>query len=185
MAPPGVDDGGLPGRLHAGAHVGLPLRPVRDRRPAARGAHGHQRRRAILGCAALWGRVVEATDGWRGERGYPLVLFAPTTDGGDRRRRDPSLALARFRSSRLPGSRPVGLPVAATTAALGRRYAVPAHPLPAVPRLAVWESDVAGRAAAVRDEAARGLGARRLGDRNADARFSRTVEAMLAALQGR
>ena len=95
---------------------------------------------------------------------------------------------SRSRGSGRRGSRahvPSGLPVAATTAALGRRYAVPAHPLPAVPRLAVWESDVAGRAAAVRDEAARGLGARRLGDRDADARFSRTVEDMLAALQGR
>ena len=140
---------------------------------------------AILGCAALWGRVVEATDGWRGERGYPLVLFAPTTEAGDRRRRDPSLALARIRSSRLPGSRPAGLPGADATAALGRRYAVPAHPLPAIPRPVVWESDVAGCAIAVREEAARGLGSRRLGDRDADARFARTVDAMLAALQGR
>lgn len=62
---------------------------------------------------------------------------------------------------------------------------MPAHPLPAVPRLAVWESDVAGCAVALREEAARGLGARRLGVRDADARFARTVDAMLAALQGR
>jgi hypothetical protein len=47
----------------------------------------------------------------------------------------------------------------------------------------VWESEVSVRAAAVRDEAARGLAARRLGDRDADARFTRAVEDMLAALQ--
>jgi hypothetical protein len=140
---------------------------------------------AILGCTALWGRVVEATDGWRAEHAYPLVLFAPTVEGDDRRRQKSYLALARIRSSRLPGSRPVGPPDAATTRALGRRYAVPAHPLPRIPRLAVWESAVSDRAEAVRDEAARGLASRRLGDRDAEDRFAHAVEDMLAALRGR
>lgn len=60
--------------------------------------------RGIIGCAALWGDVVEGTHGWRASHGYPRLLIA---DPGLGRR-----ALAR----------------------LGERYGVPVHtseiPLP-------------------------------------------------------
>jgi hypothetical protein len=37
----------------------------------------------VLGTVALWGRVVEASHGWRAQLGYPTALFVPT---GTRRR---------------------------------------------------------------------------------------------------
>jgi hypothetical protein len=62
--------------------------------------------RGILGCAALWGEVVEGTRGWRASHGYPRLLIA---DPGVGRR-----ALTR----------------------LGDRYGVPVHVSPvSVPAL--------------------------------------------------
>jgi hypothetical protein len=49
-------------------------------------------RGSVVGVTALWGRVVEAEHGWRGEHGFPVVLFA-----------EPALP-ERTRTARPPGS---------------------------------------------------------------------------------
>jgi len=133
----------------------------------------------VLGCAALWGRVVEATEGWRAERGYPLVLFAPTVDHGGRF--DVQQAVLWRALVRRPGiTPPPDPPDAATLRALAHRYAVPVHAVPTLRRgHAAWMD---GPATVVRDEAARGLAARRLGDGHARLRFERAVEDLLAVL---
>lgn len=48
---------------------------------------GYARPGGMLGCVALWGRVIEGENGWRAERGYPLVLFAAPSIADDVRER--------------------------------------------------------------------------------------------------
>lgn len=133
----------------------------------------------VLGCTALWGRVIEATEGWRGERGYPLVLFVPPLDPAPDNPYDEI-------SWRLPtGTDAVDPDETAGDAVvrvrLGERYAVPTFPL-------VWNAlrttttPVASRAAAVRDEAAHGLAGRRLGDPDAQQRLITAATALTEAL---
>lgn len=134
----------------------------------------------VLGCAALWGRVVEATEGWRGQRGYPLVLVAPTGTGSHRRGWVPH---ARRRAQALnPHLRALGRTDEDTVRALGRRYAVPAHTLVGPPAR-LEGSPVAVRAEGVRREAVRGLAARRSGDGDARDRFDRAVDALVSVLR--
>jgi hypothetical protein len=136
----------------------------------------------VLGCTALWGRVVEATEGWRAERGYPLVLFAPTVDRRDRF--DAQHAVLWRTLVHRPGVAPQpDPPDEATLRALARRYAVPAHPVPTLRQAHAPRMD--GPATVLRDEAARGLAARRLGDGHARRRFDRAVDDLLAALDRR
>lgn len=151
----------------------------------------------VLGCAALWGRVVECTDGWRGQRAYPLLLFgqAHDPDAGPSRPGAPSAA----RGSPLDGS---------TLRELGRRYAVPLHRMPpghlplgpplsaaavAVARMRLGagvahlddldRSRALAEAADVSAEVGRGLAARRLGDASAERRLDIAVDRFLAALR--
>lgn len=88
-------------------------------------------RGSVVGVTALWGRVVEAEHGWRGEHGYPVVLFA-----------EPAL------SER-------------TRARVAARYAVAVHRLPAPLETLVrsGRETVSALAATVRDETARAPGA--------------------------
>jgi hypothetical protein len=157
----------------------------------------------VLGCTALWGRVVEATGGWRAERAYPLLLFGAT--GEDLDPADmPTSALARRLA--MVGTGAVGSSDAADLRELERRYGVPVHLLPGedlVPRRppagpssafrdrprrarvsepARWDV-VLRRATAVRDEAGRGLAARRLGDVGARRRLDMAIAAFVAALR--
>lgn len=136
----------------------------------------------VLGCTALWGRVVEATEGWRAERGYPLVLFAPTAEHVDRF--DAQQAALWRTLVRRPGIAPQPDPPDATTLrTLAHRYAVPVHAVPTLRRGHAEQTD--GPATVVRNEAARGLAARRLGDGHARLRFDRAVEDLLAVLHRR
>ncbi|WP_133824846.1 hypothetical protein [Actinomycetospora succinea] len=147
---------------------------------------------AVLGCVALWGRVVEADRGWRAEHAYPLLALAPRPDAVAQalERSLTEQALERYlsrgalrvqRVRLLARLRSSARPDADVVHALGTRYGVPAHlvggALPSVP-----DAVVARRAEAVRDEAARGLAARRLGDAHARRRFDRAVEDLVAAL---
>lgn len=140
---------------------------------------------AIFGCVALWGRVVEADDGWRAEHAYPLALLAPR-----RRPLDQALeqylspGLARVRRTRwLARGGRAEPPDDTTLRVLGDRYGVPVHAVTGVlPRLP--DHRVAHRAAALRDEAARGLPHRRLGDGHARHRFTRAIEDLVAAFEG-
>jgi hypothetical protein len=155
---------------------------------------GHRPAPVVLGATALWGRVVEATAGWRAERAYPLVLFAVADDVGTE---GPGVPAG-------PYAGPLDVSLLRT---LGERYGVPVHPLrstrrdplhpadPSVRQSRRWRGTYADvvadrpptamrRAAdAVRHEAAEGLGARRLGDRAAQHRLDEAVEHLVAALR--
>ncbi|WP_433787120.1 hypothetical protein ACQPX6_09820 [Actinomycetospora sp. CA-101289] len=137
---------------------------------------------AVLGATALWGRVVEATEGWRAERGYPLVLFAPTVDRRDRGE-VLHVALPRLTPGRDDDQASPATPDEGALRALARRYAIPVHTVPSLPPY--HAPTMAGPAATLRDEAARGLAARRLGDGAARLRFDRAVEGLLAVLDQR
>jgi hypothetical protein len=153
----------------------------------------------VLGCTALWGRVVEATAGWRAERAYPLVLFARADDAL------PSgmLAAAARLGVLLDRSRAPGGPDLCR--ALGERYGVPVHALPVMGPDVLdigasrresrrWRGtyadvladrpprSITGVADAVLHEAAAGLAARRLGDRDAEQRLAGAVDRLVAAL---
>ncbi|MDD7941214.1 hypothetical protein PHK61_22605 [Actinomycetospora lutea] len=139
----------------------------------------------LLGCVALWGRVVEADQGWRAEYAYPLALLVPRRRPLDRALEQYlSPGLARMRRARwLARGGRAEPPDEGTLAALGERYGVPVHVvaglLPRIP-----DDDLAHRAAALRDEAARGLPHRRLGDGHARHRFTRAIEELVAAFEG-
>jgi hypothetical protein len=139
---------------------------------------------AVLGCVALWGRVVEADDGWRAEHAYPLALLAPRRrplDQALEQYLSPGLARMR-RTRRLARGARTEPPDDTTLRALGERYGVPARAVAGVlPRMP--DRVVAHRAAALRDEAARGLPHRRLGDAHARYRFTRAVEDLVAAFE--
>jgi hypothetical protein len=133
----------------------------------------------VLGCTALWGRVVEATDGWRAEHGYPLALLAPHATEAR-----PVTSSLRAKLRMIAQRRDVpGLvaPDTATMGALAGRYAVPVRRLPAPLPIRGWPS-VARCAGSVRDEAATGVAARRLGDEDAQLRFARALDDLLAAV---
>ncbi|GLZ49012.1 hypothetical protein Acsp06_51970 [Actinomycetospora sp. NBRC 106375] len=159
---------------------------------------------AVVGCTALWGRVVEGTAGWRAARAYPLVLFVPVGDTRpgvlDAMASASRRAVFRGRTGPLLG--PLGDDV---RQALGERYGVPVHALPiehlgflhpgvgAVRRarrrlrtdatVAGGRTRAVGAADALRQEAAGGLAARRLGDRDAERRLDTAVERLLSALR--
>jgi len=40
----------------------------------------------VFGCVALWGKLLEPRQGWRAGRGYPLILFVPSTTTAQVRR---------------------------------------------------------------------------------------------------
>ena len=53
----------------------------------------------VLGCVALWGEVVEGTEGWRASHGYPRVLVAgPAVDEQTRSRLEESYRIPVHRS---------------------------------------------------------------------------------------
>ncbi|MHC1559924.1 hypothetical protein ACR9E3_13285 [Actinomycetospora sp. C-140] len=160
---------------------------------------------AVVGCTALWGRVVEGSGGWRAARAYPLVLFVPAgeTRPGVLDAMASASRRATFRGRTGPYLRPLGADV---RRALAERYGVPVHALPtehlgslhpgvaAVRRARRRRGTVAdvvagGRARALvaadalRHEAGRGLAARRLGDRDAEHRLDTAVERLLSALR--
>ena len=142
----------------------------------------------VLGCTALWGRVVEATDGWRGERAYPLVLFVcparPPLRGAHQIMALRPLTVTGHVLDDVADDVAEHLAEETLPRLLGRRYAVPAYPLSeALPGLVAQRTVVSQRAAVVRDEAAHGLAARRLGDRDAEERFATAVETLLDALR--
>lgn len=138
----------------------------------------------VVGCTALWGRVVEHVDGFRAEHGYPLVLFV---------RADVRATMRRYLRRRydLPGG-PDSLDDRCTPAGLlardlAARYGVPVGVIADQPALvgsfegraallAAGEGRadaVAGGAArAVGREAVRGLAQRRAGDRGAHERLA-------------
>ncbi|NMO93541.1 hypothetical protein [Actinomycetospora sp. TBRC 11914] len=139
---------------------------------------------AVLGCTALWGRVVEHTDGWRGEHGYPLVLFVMSGLLLD--------PVSRIRSTRrvtsavrhgLPSGHDHVTGPETLARELARLYAVPAHPAPglAADRLRGWARSGGQAADAVRSEAADGLAGRRLGDPAAHARLARRAQELVDA----
>ncbi|MEJ2860642.1 hypothetical protein [Actinomycetospora flava] len=137
----------------------------------------------VLGCVALWGRVVEADHGWRGEDGYPLVLLVSRPDPAEDYL-SPSLAHAR-RVRRLVRA---GGPAAYDDTALrtlGDRYGTPVRPVTGALASLRHDGSVTRTAAALRDEAAGGLAARRLGDVAARRRLVRAVEDVAAVLERR
>lgn len=136
---------------------------------------------AILGCTALWGRVLEAEHGWRGEQAYPLVLLVPAFLC----RPDPFLART-LRLTVPPGGREEHADADLTVEqALAARYGVPVYGLPASPQgLFRPSTEVAARAVAVRDEAVRGLPGRRAGEPGVRERLDRAVGALVAAMAG-
>lgn len=136
----------------------------------------------VLGCTALWGRIVEHTDGWRAEHAYPLVLFVmaglPVDPGARiRRLRRPSSAFDDGPEWAYLGS------AEGLARELSRLYAVPAHPAPSLhsAMLRDWSHVGSGAADAVRAEAAGGLAGRLAGDLAAHDRLTRCVEEMVGA----
>lgn len=141
-------------------------------------------RAAVLGCTALWGRVIEATDGWRGEHSYPVVLFSLAPDAGDEPLR--SAAMTRLTALRRVAAGCFSAPDEAVLRALGDRYAVPVHALPAgAVSVLARDEEALALTAVVRDQASRGLSSRRLGDRDAEERFRRSVDDLLALVAAR
>lgn len=142
-------------------------------------------RTGILGCTALWGRVVEHEEGWRGEHSYPLVLFVLSPDEVLRRVAGGSLAVASARRAVIGAARARRMTGLGETlvGALQRRYGVPVHVLPASSPAAFAEREVGALAGRVRDESVLGLPARRLGDRVATARLDRVVDRLLEGLR--
>ncbi|GAA4889212.1 hypothetical protein [Actinomycetospora straminea] len=139
----------------------------------------------ILGCTALWGRVVEHGDGWRGEHSYPLVLFVPSPDDEVLGVPVGALTVEQARRAVLRAARARRVSGLGETLgdALRRRYAVPVHVLPVSSPGAFAGHAVGALAGRVRDECVRGLAARRLGDRVAAARLDRAVDRLLEGLR--
>jgi hypothetical protein len=50
----------------------------------------------VVGRVSLWGRVFEHEHGWRAEMAYPLELFVPVGDFGERRAQEAVEALAAY-----------------------------------------------------------------------------------------
>jgi hypothetical protein len=79
-------------RCRDGSHQGVPGRTCTCGIYAARKIDYAARYHAagggasVFGCVALWGGLVEASYGWRAEKAYPLVLFAPATVSSSTRR---------------------------------------------------------------------------------------------------
>jgi hypothetical protein len=157
----------------------------------------------VIGCTALWGRVVEATNGWRAERAYPLVLFVHRVD-----RAVPTRMLAAaLRLGTVIPDELLGGSRADVCRALGDRYGVPVHELPSTRQDPLHPGDpsvrqsrrwrgtyadvvadrpsraLADAAEVLRGEAGQGLAARRLGDREARRRFEGAVARLVATLQ--
>jgi hypothetical protein len=141
----------------------------------------HRGGAAVLGCTALWGRVVEHTDGWRGEHGYPLVLFV--LSGMPEQTIERVRRLRRARWSTADGS--LRLDDCASAEALARElarlYGVPVHPAPDVFVGVRGGTRAGGPADAVRSEAAAGLAGRRGDDPAAHGRLTRCVQDLLDA----
>lgn len=133
----------------------------------------------VLGCVALWGRVVEHTAGWRGELGYPLVLLLLSPRPVDLTRRLPWPP----RHPRSTAEVDHDAAVEDLADELARLYAVPVHP--ARP---LFHADLAEQAGpdeaaadAVRVEAVAGLARRREGDPEALARLDRRVQDLICS----
>jgi hypothetical protein len=133
----------------------------------------------VLGCTALWGRVLEGTDGWRAERGYPLVLLVPAFLC------EPDPFLTRLRRLTAPDL-DAELDAADTVErVLAARYGVPVYGMPRSPAgLFRRSADLLARAVAVRDEAVRGLPGRREGEPGARERLDRAVADLVASMAG-
>jgi hypothetical protein len=140
---------------------------------------GYRRETTVLGCTALWGRVVEHRDGWRGQHGYPLVLFVVSALPDD--------VIGRMRIR--VRSSPAGISeylagiseadgIEALSRELARLYAVPVHPAPSL-RITRASRVDEREADAVRSEAVAGLAARRSGDPEARDRLTRCVRGLL------
>ncbi|MEJ2867303.1 hypothetical protein WCD74_05965 [Actinomycetospora sp. OC33-EN08] len=105
----------------------------------------------VVGCTALWGRVVEHAHGVRAQFAYPLLLFL----------------LPETRS----GSRTLG---SGGARRLKQHYRVPVVVAPGSSADGYFPDD--RLAGAVAEEAVRGLAGRRAGDHTAHARFADAVE---------
>lgn len=133
----------------------------------------------VLGCAALGGRVVQHLDGYRGQFGYPLVLFVHTLLPDPRLER-----LIDIVFEDMPERPDLHLPDRRLVRRLADAYAVPVRGVsrPRIAADAVTARSTA--AAAVAEEAARGLPARRDGDSRAHDRLDAVVENLAAAWAG-
>jgi hypothetical protein len=141
------------------------------------------RRVPVLGCTALWGRVVECTRGWRAERGYPLFLLVAVGAAVHLRRR--ALERRALREARgIHDFSPGPESDREVTELLRRRYGVPVHLVSLDGLAAAHGAAARAPARAACDEAARGLAARRFGDRAAHDRLSGAVDELLRTLRG-
>lgn len=138
----------------------------------------------VLGCVALWGRVVEHSEGWRGEHGYPLVLLVMSAARSDVATLVRRLSRVRARNSAGPSAVPEDADaVQALSRDLARLYAIPVHPAPAL----VDVDPVRGRhpsariADGVMAEAVTGLARRREGDPEARARLDDRVQDLIGS----
>lgn len=141
----------------------------------------------VLGCVALWGRVVEHDAGWRGEHGYPLVLIVLSSwpPGFLARLRRLSWFAAHDDRREYPGGREDEDldPVGALARELARLYSVPVHAAAALPDPdGFYAAPPNGPIAdAVRAEAVTGLARRREGDPEALARLDDRVQDLIGS----
>ncbi|MDL5157584.1 hypothetical protein [Actinomycetospora termitidis] len=129
----------------------------------------------VVGCTALWGRVVEHAHGFRAQFAYPLLLFLLPAGR-------PGVSQRLLRRRPLPDVG-YGLPAATEVSSaspaeparrLKQHYGVPVVVPSGSPADGYFPDDrLAGAVAA---EAVRGLAGRREGDHTAHARFADAVE---------
>ncbi|MFC5063760.1 hypothetical protein [Actinomycetospora atypica] len=140
----------------------------------------------VLGCVGLWGHVVEHSVGWRGEHGYPLVLFV--LSAGRFHDVAPLRRLLRHRSGSMFGGatdEEDAETVRALSRDLARLYAVPVHPAQDLFEAAVLGRSWSAQPAAdgVLAEAVTGLAGRREGDPEALARLDRRVQDLIGSAE--
>lgn len=139
----------------------------------------------VLGCVALWGRVVEHSEGWRGEHGYPLVLIVMSAAQSDVATLVRRLSRLRARSSIGTAAVPEDADgVQALSRELARLYGIPVYPAPALVGVdPVRGGRPSGRIAdGVMAEAVTGLARRREGDPEACARLDRRVRDLIGSV---